>query len=88
MSAQGPLVLGLGLKGLGPGLDNFDSFYISCRHMNVVVVSEVITYNGDRSWLTLYTKHTIFCSIISEAPVYLLLIEPLIGKDASTISFL
>ena len=22
MSAQGPLVLGLGLKGLGPGLDN------------------------------------------------------------------
>ena len=23
MSAQGPLVLGLGLKGLGPGVDNF-----------------------------------------------------------------
>ena len=23
VSAQGPLVLGLGLKGLGPGLDNF-----------------------------------------------------------------
>ena len=25
VSAQGPLVLGLGLKGLGPGLDNLPS---------------------------------------------------------------
>ena len=26
VSAQGPLVLGLGLKGLGPGLDNFTNY--------------------------------------------------------------
>ena len=32
VSAQGPLVLGLGLKGLGPGLDNitFTTLYITC----------------------------------------------------------
>ena len=32
VSAQGPLVLGLGLKGLGPGLDNIANIlqYILC----------------------------------------------------------
>ena len=32
MSAQGPLVLGLGLKGLGPGLDNNLIIFASHEH--------------------------------------------------------
>ena len=31
VSTQGPLVLGLGLKGLGPGLDNYIFLFIQIR---------------------------------------------------------
>ena len=31
VSAQGPLVLGLGLKGLGPGLDNSGKFQVKFK---------------------------------------------------------
>ena len=33
VSAQGPLVLGLGLKGLGPGLDKIQIQDLKCMHL-------------------------------------------------------
>ena len=36
VSAQGPLVLGLGLKGLGPGLDNKHFFEVLLAGQNSI----------------------------------------------------
>ena len=37
VSAQGPLVLGLGLKGLGPGLDKREIIYFHAYYKNVIL---------------------------------------------------
>ena len=41
VSAQGPLVLDLGLKGLGPGLDN-KRLFLSVRNSRPFIISMII----------------------------------------------
>ena len=60
MSAQGPLVLGLGLKGLGPGLDNCNKLHTSKREgkQNVmkrnIIHEELMMSDRNQKFFSLY----------------------------------
>ena len=54
VSAQGPLLLGLGLKGLGPRLDNTALSLVIIDHVTILQPSDWSTVTSERltRWVT------------------------------------